>query len=62
VISIFDPFAYDSTVHTVLVRDVKIKIDHLVPLLTEKDRMERQRCIEEALFGIFYKYSNDPSI
>lgn len=57
-ISIVDPCTYDCSVHTVFVRDINIKIENLSPQLSDKERIEKRRYIEESLFDIFCKYNN----
>lgn len=56
------PFTYDSDIHSVSGRTGNIRIENLSPRLSDEERVEQRRCIEEGLFEIFSKYANSPTI
>jgi len=55
---IIRPFTYDSDAHIVSGRKGTITIENLSPQLSEEERIEQRRCIEEGLFEVFIKYTN----
>ena len=55
---IIRPFTYDSDAHIVSGRKGTITIENLSPQLSDEERIEQQRCIEEGLFEVFIKYTN----
>lgn len=52
------PFIYDSDAHIVSGRKSTITIENLSPQLSDEERIEQRRCIEEGLFEVFIKYAN----
>ena len=55
---IIRPFTYDSDAHIVSGRKGTITIENLSPQLSDEERIEQRRCIEEGLFEVFIKYTN----
>ena len=55
---IIRPFTYDSDAHMVSGRKGTITIENLTPQLSDEERFEQRRCIEEGLFEVFIKYTN----
>lgn len=55
---IIRPFTYDREVHIVSGRKSNITIENLSPQLSDEERVEQRRCIEEGLFEVFIKYTN----
>ena len=55
---IIRPFTYNSDAHIVSGRKNTITIENLTPQLSDEERFEQRRCIEEGLFDIFVKYTN----
>lgn len=55
---IIRPFTYDSDAHIVSGRKSNITIENLSPQLSDEERVEQRRCIEEGLFEVFIKYTN----
>ena len=55
---IIRPFTYDSDAHIVSGRKSTITIENLSPQLSDEERIEQRRCIEEGLFEIFIKYTD----
>ena len=55
---IIRPFTYDRDAHIVSGRKGTITIENLTPQLSDEERFEQRRCIEEGLFDIFVKYIN----
>ena len=54
---IIRPFAYDSEAHSVSSKSGVITIENLSPQLSDGERDEQKKCIEEGLFDIFIKYT-----
>lgn len=52
------PFTYDSDTHTVSGRRNDIRIENLSPILSDVERVEQRKCVEEGLFDIFIKYAD----
>ena len=52
------PFTYSSDAHIVSGRKSTITIENLSPQLSDEERIEQRRCIEEGLFEVFIKYAN----
>ncbi|MBU5627231.1 hypothetical protein KQI82_09960 [Oscillibacter sp. MSJ-2] len=52
------PFTYNSDAHIVSGRKNTITIENLTPQLSDEERFEQRRCIEEGLFEVFIKYTN----
>ena len=52
------PFTYNSDAHIVSGRKNTITIENLTPQLSNEERFEQRRCIEEGLFEVFIKYTN----
>ena len=55
---IIRPFTYDSDAHIVSGRKGTITIENLSPQLSDEERIEQRRCIEEGLFEVYIKYIN----
>ena len=55
---IIRPFTYDSDAHIVSGRKGTITIENLSPQLSDEERIEQRRSIEEGLFEVFIKYTN----
>ena len=55
---IIRPFTYDSDAHIVSGRKGTITIENLSPQLSDEERIEQRRCIEEGLFEVYIKYTN----
>ena len=53
------PFDYCSDEHLISGRKGEIKIENLTPILSEEERVEQRRCMEEGLFDIFSKYTEN---
>lgn len=51
-------FTYDRDAHIVSGRKGMITIENLSPVLSDEERVEQRRCIEEGLFEVFIKYAN----
>lgn len=51
------PLAYTSDVHIVAGRKGPVTIENLSPILSDEEKVEQRRCIEEGLFNIFIKYT-----
>lgn len=56
---IIRPFTYDSETNLVSGRKNQIQIENLSPVLSDEERIEQRRCIEEGLFDIFVKYTEN---
>ena len=52
------PFTYHRDAHIVSGRKNTITIENLTPQLSDEERFEQRRCIEEGLFEVFIKYTN----
>ena len=52
------PFTYNSNTHIVSGRKSTITIENLSPQFSDEERIEQRRCIEEGLFEVFIKYTN----
>ena len=50
-------FTYDSDIHTVPGRKGAIQVEDLVPRLSDEERTERWRGIEDRLFEVFVRYA-----
>lgn len=55
---IIRPFTYECDIQISQGRKNQIKIENLLPVMTEEERVEQMRCIEEGLFEIFIKYAD----
>ena len=55
---IIRPFTYASDAHIVSGRKSTITIENHSPQLSDEERIEHRRCIEEGLFEVFIKYTN----
>lgn len=53
-------FTYDSNTHTVPGRKGGIQVENLVPQLSDEERAERRRSIEDRLFEVFVRYAEEP--
>lgn len=53
------PFTYDRDAHVVSGRKGAITIENLSPQLSDEERAEQRRRIEEGLFGVFIKYTEN---
>ncbi len=58
VIIVIRPLTYDSDVHTVSGRRNDIRIENLSPILSDEERVKQRKCVEEGLFEIFIKYTD----
>lgn len=57
IVIIVRPFTYESKLQLISGKRCEIRIENLFPVLTEEERVEQLRCIEEGLFDIYIKYS-----
>lgn len=55
---IIRPLTYDSEAHTVSGRRNDIRIENLSPILSDEERAKQRKCVEEGLFEIFIKYTD----
>lgn len=58
VIIVIRPLTYDSDVHTVSGRRNDIRIENLSPIFSDEERVKQRKCVEEGLFEIFIKYTD----
>ena len=58
-IATHDQIQYESEVRTAMLGGRKIRVEHLTPILTPKEREERKREIENCLFDVFVKYKGN---
>lgn len=58
VLIVIRPLTYDSDVHTVSGRRNDIRIENLSPILSDEERVKQRKCVEEGLFEIFIKYTD----
>ena len=54
---IIRPFAYDSDEHTYFGRKGEICVENLFPRLSDEEREEQRRSIEQRLGEVLMKYS-----
>ena len=54
------PMQYQSEIKTATLGDRQIRVEHLTPVLSPKERAERKRGIENCLYNVFVKYTDKP--
>lgn len=53
-------FTYDNNTRTVPGRKGVIQVENLTPQLSDEERAERRRSIEDRLFEVFVRYAEEP--
>jgi len=51
---------YKSEIRTASLGGRQIRVEHLTPVLSPKERAERKRDIENCLYNVFVKYADKP--